>query len=139
MNKEIENLNEALKRAMTNRPKVGGFPHLAEVLRQAGVIKNTWHLPSCQSFYLTKLGAVITQGSPLVEGMTIVPPFDEMALVRALRIDQAGNSTLPEFLLASWKAGVISYDVDFEKHECTYYGSLGECYVESYPVVELLT
>jgi uncharacterized protein YbcV (DUF1398 family) len=33
----IENLNSAMQRAMAGRPKVGGFPYLAEVLRQAGV------------------------------------------------------------------------------------------------------
>jgi uncharacterized protein YbcV (DUF1398 family) len=39
--KAIENLQAAQKRAMAIRPKVGGFPVLAEVLRQAGVRRNT--------------------------------------------------------------------------------------------------
>lgn len=37
MSKTIEKLAEAQKYAMSIRPSVGGFPVLAEVLRQAGV------------------------------------------------------------------------------------------------------
>lgn len=49
MSRAIEKLEAAQKRAMAIRPKVGGFPYLAEVLRQAGVKRNLWFLPSCQS------------------------------------------------------------------------------------------
>lgn len=81
------------------------------------------------------------QGSPLVEGMMDgmmdVPAFDEAALVRALRTDQAGNSTFPEFLVATWNAGVVRYDVDFAARVVTYYGASGQSYVESYPAVDL--
>jgi uncharacterized protein YbcV (DUF1398 family) len=52
MSSTIEKLQAAQKRAMAIRPKVGGFPYLAEVLRQAGVKRNLWFLPSCQSLYL---------------------------------------------------------------------------------------
>ena len=133
----IENLSNAFERAMTIRPKVGGFPYLAETLRQAGVSRNFWHLPSCQSLYITDHGPVVSAGTSLIEGMTDVPPFDEAALITALRKDQAGDSTFPEFLLASWKAGVVSYDVDFNARTCTYYGADSNKYVESYPEVEL--
>ena len=37
MNKAIEALQAAQKRAIAGRPKVGGFPYLAETLRRAGV------------------------------------------------------------------------------------------------------
>lgn len=40
MNKAIENLIAAQQYAMKIRPKVGGFPYLAETLRLAGVIRN---------------------------------------------------------------------------------------------------
>ena len=50
----IENLIEAQKYAMSIRPKIGGFPYLAEALRLAGITRNIWSLPSCQSLYLTK-------------------------------------------------------------------------------------
>jgi len=113
MSKAIENLQAAQHRAMVIRPKVGGFPYLAEALRQAGVTRNFWFLPSCQSLYLTNEGAVVTQGAPLLSGTADVPPFDREALIKALRTDQAGESTFPEFLAASWRAGVIRYDVDF--------------------------
>lgn len=137
MSKAIENLQSAQQRAMAGRPKIGGFPYLAETLRKAGVTRNIWSLPACQSLYLTTQGAVMAQGSPLISGMEDVATFDQNALVTALRTDQAGKSTLPEFLLAAWKAGVVSYEVDFGARKVTYYGSDGESYVESYPAVEL--
>ena len=132
MSKSIENLKSAQQRAMAGRPKAGGFPYLAETLRRAGVTRNLWALPACQSLYLTEEGPVMMQGTPLVVGMVDVPRFDRDALVVALRADQAGESTFPEFLMAAWKAGVVSYDVDFVARNVTYYGAGGESYVESY-------
>lgn len=137
MSKAIENLKSAQERAMAGRPKVGGFPWLAETLRQAGVTRNIWSLPACQSLYLTTQGAVVAQGTALVTGMDDVPAFDRSALIAALRSDQAGNSTFPEFLMAAWKAGVVGYEVDFDQRTVTYRGSAGESYLESYPAVTL--
>jgi uncharacterized protein YbcV (DUF1398 family) len=98
MSKAIENLQAAQKRAMAISPKVGGFPYLAEVLRQAGVTRNLWSLPSCQSLHLTNDGPVVVPGTPLASGTTDVPALDREALIRALRTDQAGESTFLEFL-----------------------------------------
>ncbi|HYX33705.1 MAG TPA: DUF1398 family protein [Oligoflexus sp.] len=137
MSKAITNLMEAQKFAMSIRPKIGGFPYLAEALRISGVTRNSWSLPSCQSVYLTTEGAVVSQGAPLLTGNADIPAFDQDALIRALRMDQAGQSTFPEFLKACWEAGVISYDVDLEKREVAYYGAFGESYVENYPAVEV--
>jgi uncharacterized protein YbcV (DUF1398 family) len=137
MSKAIENLVEAQKFAMSIRPKVGGFPYLAEALRKAGVTRNWWSLPSCLSVYHTKYGVVAQQGTPLVSGMTEIAKFNREALVRALRTDQAGESTFPEFLKSSWEAGIVSYDVDLENRKVTYYGANGESYVEDYPAVEI--
>ena len=137
MSKAIENLEAAQKRAMAIRPKVGGFPYLAEALRRAGVTRNVWSLPACQSLFLTKDGPVVTQGTPLVSGIVDVPAFNREGLIKALRTDQAGESTFPEFLAASWLAGVVRYDVDFEGRTVTYYGCNGEEYVEAYPAVEI--
>ena len=120
MSKAIENLEAAQKRAMAIRPKFGGFPYLAEALRQAGVTRNLWVLPSCQCMYLTQDGPVATQGTPLLLGAADVPPFDREALIKALRTDQAGESTFQEFLAASWRAGVVRYDVDFAERTVTY-------------------
>src|SRR5277367_1068230 len=102
MSKAIENLQSAMKRAMAIRPKVGGFPVLAEVLRQAGVQRNIWNLPSAESLYLTDQGPVVNLGTPLITGFSDIPAFDREALIHALRIDQAGKSTFPEFLMATW-------------------------------------
>lgn len=132
-----EQLLQAQKHAMSIRPKVGGFPVLAEVLRQAGVHINSWALPSCQSIFLMDEGAVVQQGTPLVTGTHDIPDFDEDALIAAIRADQKGQSTFPEFLQAAWKAGVIGYDVDFMERKVMYFGSNGESYEEEYPAVKI--
>lgn len=137
MTSAIENLKLAQQQGMAERPKVGGFPYLAETLRRAGVTRNLWFLPSCQSFYLTDKGPVVMTGTPLISGVEDVPPFNQAALVTALRMDQAGEITFTEFLTASWKAGVVKYDVDFNARTCAYYGLGGEKYIESYPAVEI--
>ncbi len=133
MSKATENLAAAQRRAMEGRPKVGGFPFLAETLRQAGVISNVWHLPSCQSTYITEDGAVVQQLEPLAMGLVDVPAFDEEALIAALRADQAGKTTFQEFLGSSWQAGVVRYEVDLVERSVRYFGSRGECYLERYP------
>jgi uncharacterized protein YbcV (DUF1398 family) len=137
VSKAIQNLQEAMRRAEAIRPKVGGFPYLAECLRQAGTTRNLWHLPACQSIFQTDGRAVVVQGKPLISGMAEVPVFDRAALIRALRSDQAGETTFPEFLEASWKAGVVKYDVDFTARTVSYYGAGDEVYVEEYPAIAL--
>jgi uncharacterized protein YbcV (DUF1398 family) len=137
MSKAIDNLRVAQELAISVRPKIGGFPCLAETLRRAGVTHNLWFLPACESLYLTNDGPVIMQGNPLVSGTVDVPPFDQESLIAALRTDQAGESTFPEFLMASWRAGVVRYEVDFAARTVAYYGCHGEQYVESYPTVQV--
>ena len=137
MSKAIENLQRAMERAAAIRPKVGGFPYLAETLRQAGVTRNVWALPACQNIFLTDNGPVAIQGTPLVTGAVDVPAFDREALIRALRTDQAGESSFPEFLEATWRAGVVGYDVDFAARTVRYFGCEGEEYLEAYPAVEV--
>jgi uncharacterized protein YbcV (DUF1398 family) len=53
VSKAVDKLTEAMKVAAAGRPRVGGFPYLAEVLRKAGVTRNVWSLPSGQSLFLT--------------------------------------------------------------------------------------
>lgn len=134
---KIEKLIEAQKYAMANRPAVGGFPFLAEVLRQAGVKFNRWTLPSCQSVFQMDEEFVLQQGTPLVTGVHEVPKFDKAALVHAIREDQAGRSTFPDFLRTAWQAGTVGYDVDFELRKVSYYGVNGETYIEEYSSVEV--
>jgi uncharacterized protein YbcV (DUF1398 family) len=85
--------------------------------------------------YSTKYGTVVTQGQPLISGSAEVPSFNSAALIRALRTDQAGESTFPEFLSSTWKAGVVRYEVDLVAREVAYYGCNGERYIEIYPAV----
>lgn len=137
MSKAVEHLLKAQQFAMSIRPKVGGFPYLAEALRKSGVIRNMWSLPSCQSIYITQYGAVVSQHVSLINTTVEIPSFDQEALIKALRVDQAGQSSFPEFLKAAWESGVVSYDVNFEKRQVIYYGIKGEVYSEDYPVVEI--
>ena len=120
---------------MAIRPKVGGFPYLAETLRRAGVTRNVWTLPACSSLFLTNHGPVVIQGAPLTTGIADVPAFNREALITAIRTDQAGDSTFPQFLESTWHAGVVRYDVDFAARTVSYFGCNGEEYVEAYPTV----
>jgi len=132
-----EKIQAAFAHAEKVRPKVGGFPYLAECLRQAGAQQNIWQLPSAQSIFLSFDEAIVIQNQPLLTGFAEVPAFDEAELVRILRLDQAGESAFPEFLQNTWQAGVVSYTVDFGARTCSYYGVRGEVYVETYPEVEI--
>jgi uncharacterized protein YbcV (DUF1398 family) len=55
-------------------------------------------------------------------------------VVRAIRADQAGETSFPEFLRGIWTAGVVHYEVDFALRTVTYSGVSGERYIEAYPV-----
>jgi uncharacterized protein YbcV (DUF1398 family) len=135
MSAALLNLQAAQRDALDNRPECHGFSYLAETLRRAGVRTNTWWLPSMQSLYLTDLGPVVVQGEPLIDGMSDVAPFDRDALIEALRADQAGETTFPEFAAAAWRAGVLHYVVDLDSRTCSYFGLHNESYVERYPGV----
>jgi uncharacterized protein YbcV (DUF1398 family) len=132
MSTAIDNLKAAQGRAMAIRPKVDGFPVLAEVLRRAGVHRNVWSLPSAQSLYVTDHGIVIDQAAPLVSGLVDVAALDQAAVVAAIRADQDGQSSFAEFLAGLWRAGVIQYVCDFDARTVTYSGAGGESYVEAY-------
>lgn len=138
MSKAVKNLIKAQDFALSIRPQVGGFPYFAEALRRAGINHNIWTLPSCQSLYLTQYGPVVSQGISLVNSPSDVPAFNQEALIKAIRADQAGETTFSEFLKAAWEAGVVSYIVDFGKRIVVYYGILGESYTENYPLVEIV-
>jgi len=135
----IANLQAAHARAAAVRPAVHGFPYLAEVLRQAGVSRYHHSIPSGTTLYVTDAGPVLMQDDPVVApGMTDVASWNRDAVVTALRTDQSGNSSYPQFVRSCWAAGVVHYDVDLQSRTCTYAGAGGECYVESYPRVEVV-
>lgn len=133
----IEKVTAATAYGMSVRPKVGGFPYLAEAMRQAGITRNYFDVPSASMVFVTADGAVLRPGALRFTEPVVVPPFDEAALVAALRADQRGESTFPEFVEASFDAGVIRYEVDTAARTCTYFGAHGERYVEDYPAVDL--
>ena len=134
----VEALQAAFAQAAAIRPVVGGFPVLAEVLRAAGVLRNEWHLPAAQSRYDMTDGTVLIQPlRPVTDGLTVVPAFDRDELIRVLRADQAGETAFPAFLEGSWRAGVVRYVVEFDKHRVLYYGSAGDFYEESYPPIDV--
>lgn len=137
MDSIIDIIDAANTRAAAVRPKVGGFPYLAEALRGAGVTKYYFDVPSCTVRYTTAAGDVLQPGTFLRTEKTLISPFDEDALISAIRSDQVGESTFAEFVEATFQAGVIRYEVDTAAHACSYFGSGGERYVEQYPAVDL--
>ena len=138
MSKAIENLQAAQQRAMSIRPKVGGFPYLAEALRQAGVTRNFWSLPSCQSLFLTNAGSVVMQGASLVTGMTDVPAFDQGALIKALTNRPSGKEHLSRVPCRFVAGGRCPLRGRFlRSHGRLLWVQWQEQYVESYPAVEL--
>jgi uncharacterized protein YbcV (DUF1398 family) len=137
MSMSTDTIQNAQRRAAEIRPKVGGFPVLAEVLRQAGIHRNEWTLPAGQTVYVTDAGAVVEPAAPVISAISEVPAFDRGAVIDALRADQAGHSTFSEFLTAIWSAGVTGYVVDLEQRTVTYGGIDNATYVERYPAVEI--
>ncbi|MFK4955301.1 DUF1398 family protein [Lactococcus garvieae] len=131
------NLQNAMSKSEKVRPKIGGFPYLAECLREEGFIKNTWYLPSGDSFYFSKEDSLVIPGKSLIEDIAVYPSYSEEKLIRALRSDQAGKSTFPEFLMNTWKSGVVKYEVNFIDRYVVYYGANGEEYKEIYPAVKI--
>jgi uncharacterized protein YbcV (DUF1398 family) len=137
MNTITDTIQNAQRRAAEIRPAVGGFPVLAEVLRQAGIHRNEWTLPAGQIVYVTDAGAVVEPATPVISAISEVPAFDRGAVIDALRADQAGHTTFPEFLTAIWSAGVTGFVVDLDGRTVTYRGIDNATYVERYPAVEI--
>jgi uncharacterized protein YbcV (DUF1398 family) len=133
----VETVTAAQARGARLRPAVGGFPYLAESLRQAGITHIAVTVPSWTTVLTTTTGSVIQQGTPMFEGPLDVPAFDQDAFLEALRADQEGRMAFPDWMEATWRAGVTWYEVDLEAHTCTYRSPSGESYVEDYLAVEL--
>lgn len=127
----------AQQRGFAARPKVGGFPYLAEALRAAGVLRHEFLVPTATSLFTTTAGsAVIPSGEPVVTEPSDVPAWDQAALVAAIEADKLGGE-FPAFVAACWKAGVTRWIIDTTERTCTYVGADGDQYIESYPAVEL--
>lgn len=134
-----ERIENAYKWVMSNRPKVNGFPYLAEVLRQAGVKRYVYNLPSCQCIYFTEQGQVAGPSHSLISGLSEVPQFDKEAFLGVLRASQNGDIEFLQFLKGIWAAGVINYEADLIGRKVTYFGAEGDSYAEDYPAVEVKT
>lgn len=137
MNNNIQRLEFAFQFAQEHRPAVGGFPFLAECLRLAGVQKNIWVLPACQSTYFFADGSLVNTLPSLIGSMVEIPRFDESLLQATIDADKNGKTTFPEFLQAIWQAGVVEYTVDFDERVVVYYGSNDEIYSEEYDLVKV--
>jgi uncharacterized protein YbcV (DUF1398 family) len=134
----IATVQQAQRRGAAARPRVNGFPYYAEALRAAGISAVETFIATGGSVYHLADGAVAQTFDPIAAPAAVVPEWDERALIAALRADQAGRSTFPEFLAAAWRAGVIHFRVDLANRTCTYVGVTGAHYVESYPAVAVL-
>jgi uncharacterized protein YbcV (DUF1398 family) len=128
-------LQQAQQRAAAARPKVNGFPHYAETLRIAGITAIETSIATGGTVYHLSGGAVAESFGPIVEFAEVVPAWDEASLVAAIRADQAGRTSFPEFLRSSWNAGVIHFRVGLNERTCTYFGTASNHYVEKYPAV----
>ena len=92
--KLLNNFKNAMAKSEKVRPKIGGFPYLAECLREEGFTKNTWYLPSGDSFYFTSEDSLVIPGKPLIGDITTYPTYSEEKLINALRSDQSGKTVL---------------------------------------------
>jgi uncharacterized protein YbcV (DUF1398 family) len=135
----ISRVTAARERGARLRPAVGGFPVLAESLRSGGIDIVHCDVASMTTLYRTRYGAAVDQQPPLVKGIASVADFDRDAVVAAIRRDQRGESTYPEFMADIWRAGVVTYDIDLAARTCTYRGldTVVDVYVEDYPAVTL--
>lgn len=131
----MELVQTALKAGMEIQLKEGRFPYFADALCRAGVLSNTWYLPSGDSLYVTRKGPVKITGEPLAVRSTKPVSFNERALYLAIQDDRNGVISFRDFLRAIWAAGVVSYTVDFVLRTVTYYGVGGDACKEHYPSV----
>lgn len=135
-------ISKNIQRAMLKANHVGaeskGFPYLAECLRQEGIVKNIWHLPSGDSFYFSETGSLVNPGNPLIGRVGPCPDFDQIALVQNIRANQAGKISFSEFLASLWKAGIIRYEVDFTTRQMSYFGAFDKSIKKATPVLLLM-
>jgi uncharacterized protein YbcV (DUF1398 family) len=133
----IDTITTAQAQGAAARPDTNGFPVLAESLRRAGVTRIEVTVPAWTTVLTTERGSIIQQGAPMMSGSAEVPAFDRAGFVASLRAEQEGRLTYPEWMAATWHAGVVWYVVDLAARTCTYRSPAGDHYVEDYPAVEL--
>jgi uncharacterized protein YbcV (DUF1398 family) len=126
----------AQARGFAARPKIEGFPYLAEAMREAGVLRLEFIVPTGTSLFTTTAGCAVIPATPVVTEPSDLPAWDEPALLAAIEADKHGGE-FPAFVAACWQAGVIRWIIDTSARTCTYHGADGDEYAEHYRVVTL--
>src|ERR1700761_515169 len=93
----VETVAQAQRRGAAARPRINGFPYYAEALREAGITAVETSVATGGSIYHLPDGAVAQPSDPAAGPVSPVPEWDEKALIAAIRADQAGQTTFPEF------------------------------------------
>ena len=65
------------------------------------------------------------------------PRSTDRRLSRLYEPTKLERGPFPEFLVASWRAGVVRHNVDFAAGTVTHYGCNGGPYLESYHAVDV--
>jgi uncharacterized protein YbcV (DUF1398 family) len=88
-------------------------------------LADSWSLHASQSLFLTNHEPVVVQKASLVSGTADVPAFDREALIRLCESIRPAKH-ISVFLAATWRAGVVPYEVDFAAPTAVYAGCNGE-------------
>jgi len=110
------------------------YPALAAKLLAAGVLSYT--VDTSTSLIIYRLnGGLIHLGGHAGEPLDIAPNFDEALTIKAIRENQQGKTTYPEFMRSIADAGVRFYEASLktEKPKVTYIG-IGGFYEEDIPM-----
>jgi uncharacterized protein YbcV (DUF1398 family) len=78
------------------------------------------------------------QRTPVASVTVDVLPFIRMLLFVLNELIKLVKVFFPTLLDSTWRAGVVSYEVDFDKRKVTYWGCEGEFYTKDYPVVSVV-
>jgi uncharacterized protein YbcV (DUF1398 family) len=110
------------------------YPDLATKLLAAGVLSYTVDTSSGLIIYRVD-GGLIHLGGHASEPLSIARNFDEALTIKAIRDNQQGKTTYPEFMQGIADAGVRFYEASLktEKPNVTYIG-IGGSYEEDIPM-----
>ena len=110
------------------------YPDLAARLLSAGVLSYTVDTSSSLIIYRLDEGQIHLGGHASTP-LAITPYFDEALTVNAIRDNQQGKTTYPQFMQGIAEAGVRFYEASLktEKPKVTYIG-IGGYYEEEIPM-----
>jgi hypothetical protein len=122
---------------MAIRPKVGGFPYLAETLRLAGVTRKPLVSARVPELIVDRVWAGSDGWSPLGVRYRGCAGFQSRRADCGASDRRAGTARSPSFWPHCGTPGSFAYDVDFAARTVGYFGCNGEEYIEPYPAVDL--